>query len=1611
MRTHSLEFLLLITLLLLNPLFTNPSEARSLEALTPEAIYPSNADFRVYLGDYFETYIDPLKNLTVKDVLQLNKNQRFNRSKNQSMQFGYRSDAIWLSVPIHNHTDAVISNNLEIRYAPLDKIDVYLINGDDTIESHTTLGDQLPYYDRPIDSRHHIAPLVFEANTSYQLLIRVESKSSLALPIYLSSIDELYQYEHYLSIAMGMFYGLSFGLFFYNLILLLLIKDVVYLYYIIYVLGYTLFMASIDGLLYQLWPNSPDWESRSINIFPWVCGIFLALFCRTILQTKQESPNSDRLLLLFFSIYVVGTISFFFIDIGTTAKLNAPVVAINAFCILGITIVRFIQGSRPATYFIFGMGAFCVGLITVSGGAMNLLGHYDLAPSILKAAASLELIMFSVALAQRISLLETEHLRRMSKLKDEFLANTSHELRTPLNGIIGIADSMLDDDSVVLNQKVKRNLSLISSSGYRLASLVNDILDFSKLKQNTITLQKQALNLNEMANAVIELSQPLVAQKDIQLINQINPNLPAVNADGDRVYQILHNLMANAIKFTQSGSVLLNANVKKGGLVISITDTGKGIPEDKFDNIFRSFEQADGAVDRVFRGSGLGLSVTKQLVELHGGKIWVKSEQGKGSCFSFTLPEVLHNIRASEIYAPKDSEQPNQSKLHRSNDSSTGIITKALSNMTKFGEQTEAGKTALIDSQETPYKNTPRRILVVDDEPINIEVLKNQLPEDKYTLTTAYSGQEALDIIDQNIEFDLVLLDIMMPGMSGYEVCERIRETQPEDQLPVLMLTAKNQVEDLIKSFKSGANDYLTKPFVKDELLARIDLQLKLKEAISALAESERKFRSIFNEALEGIFQISKDGRLTGNPAMAKILGYRNPTELTDSITKVSQQVFLDPTQFDGLVSGLKAKNTILQYEAQLIRKDQSRIWGSVKINKIFDDNGHMLRLEGLLDDITDQKHAEEALHKAYQDIEIKIDQRTQELQAANQQLKQARKEALKIGQAKSDFLASMSHEIRTPMNGVIAAADLALELNPEAKVQKFLSIIQASGNTLLAIVNDILDLSKIEAQKLSIDVSAFELNELFQHMTDMFNIKLLEQGNHVKLITQIESKIPPILLGDKNRIQQILTNLLSNAVKFTEAGYITLGVSEIEKHGDQVKLQFYVKDTGIGMKESYLKNLFEPFSQEDVSTARRYGGTGLGMNIASQLAHAMGGTLWAESKVSQGTQFFLNLNLGYQTAAKSHEVPQTKVHKENVEDNHSEAPTSFLHKKLLLAEDEPTNQEITKAVLADTGIIIDIAHNGQQAIDAIHQTQYDIVIMDIGMPELDGYEVTRLIRTNSQYDQIPIIGMSAHALPGDKEKALAVGMNSYMTKPINKNTLLRELATHIKNSAPQSTVNKQSSAENNLSGINQLLSMNIAGLNLRQAMSAAEVDEQTFSEVLKLHLQSNQTTAKEIKDAFEQHSWELVGKIAHRINGSSANIGAIALQRAAEEIELASKESSVSKEMITRLELEFGIVQSSLSLLTEPELDCHQAQPEASLESDNPEHIKLSIQKLKIALEDSEPSKVKKYYTELLTNIGAKNTRVLQGHITKYDYIEAIRELNTIKENLHISCKSQHST
>ncbi|WP_047048244.1 ATP-binding protein [Vibrio mexicanus] len=421
-------------------------------------------------------------------------------------------------------------------------------------------------------------------------------------------------------------------------------------------------------------------------------------------------------------------------------------------------------------------------------------------------------------LEEKVELIDNQNsaLIHADKIKDEFLANTSHELRTPLTGVIGIGQSMMDGIAGPLETKQKQQLSIMLSGAQRLSHLVDDLLDFHKIKNNKLRVELGAVDVKRSMESVVSLSQSLLGDKELKVELISPPEKLIAYADTIRLEQVVHNLLSNAIKFTESGTITVALTQPSSQQVaISVTDTGIGIEADHHDDIFDPFTQVNLGNTRSKNGSGLGLAISSQLVTLMGGQLKVESQLGEGSCFSFDLPLI-------------DQAQLEENHQCEGPDSTHYQWPSYASHL----------ETDLIESnQEGQRASSLGTILVVDDEMLNLQVLHNQLSLADYQVILFTDGHQALDYLNHN-RVDLIILDLMMPQISGLSMAKKIREDERLSSLPILLLTAKGQTKDLLQSFESGVDDYLRKPFLQHELLARVSHLLKANQAERNLEEN-----------------------------------------------------------------------------------------------------------------------------------------------------------------------------------------------------------------------------------------------------------------------------------------------------------------------------------------------------------------------------------------------------------------------------------------------------------------------------------------------------------------------------------------------------------------------------------------------------------------------------------------------------------------------------------------------------------------------------------------------------------------------------------------------------
>ncbi|MHA8068874.1 PAS domain S-box protein [Aquirufa ecclesiirivi] len=445
---------------------------------------------------------------------------------------------------------------------------------------------------------------------------------------------------------------------------------------------------------------------------------------------------------------------------------------------------------------------------------------------------------------------------------------------------------------------------------------------------------------------------------------------------------------------------------------------------------------------------------------------------------------------------------------------------------------------------------------------------------------------------------------------------------------------------------------------------------------------------------------------------------------------------------FETFVMRTKSSGKPERREWTLISKSGKRIPIWLGVTCVNNERGEIIGYLGVAEDYTEHKLAQNELIQAKDDAEMAV-------------------------RAKDSFLTNMSHEIRTPLNAIIGFTELLQGSQLPDPDCEYVDNIQKAGDHLLLLINDILDLSKIDSGKIELEVQPFQLKESLKHVHDLLKVKATKKAIDFSLF--LDAELPEVIIGDNGRLNQVLINLAGNAIKFTEEGEVSISVKKVKETETTISLRFSVKDTGIGISEEKIQTIFDRFIQAEASTTRKFGGSGLGLNIAKQLVELQGGKIELKSKLGRGSEFFFVLEF-----EKAKQLEEKLSKKENIglRVDHSVS--------ILMCEDNEMNQRLAKTVIHNFGYQLDIANNGKEGIELLQKKDYDLVLMDLQMPEMDGYQATMYIRNEMKSD-IPIIAMTAHSLVGEQQKCFDIGMNGYVSKPYKQQELLQKIQEFIR--------------------------------------------------------------------------------------------------------------------------------------------------------------------------------------------------------------------------------------
>jgi PAS domain S-box-containing protein len=827
----------------------------------------------------------------------------------------------------------------------------------------------------------------------------------------------------------------------------------------------------------------------------------------------------------------------------------------------------------------------------------------------------------------------------------------------------------------------------------------------------------------------------------------------------------------------------------------------------------------------------------------------------------YTLSEMLHR-KTYELLVAKDSQPLVQEKLNRRKE--------GLSDKYEIEQTRKDGSRWLSLINATPYYNDANEVIGIMALVTDITHQKQaeeQLKKSEQDHRLLFNQNPHPMLIFATDTLQILAVNDTTVEKYGYTKAElmqmNLRDLRPAEDIPYLEknLNSGNEVTRSRHCLKDGALidvDVSGRDILYNNQAARLVLIQDVTEKLKAESElhlTSSRLKALLQNMQAGILLEDAQRKVVlTNPAFCDMFDVPVPPEELVGLdcapfADLSKGYFKNSDTFISVIDDiLTARNIVLGEELELV---DGRVYERDYIPVFSNDEylGHLWQYR----DVSNKKRAQEVLIKA-------------------------RRKAEESSLAKERFLANMSHEIRTPLNAIIGMQRLLEKTSLEAKQKRYLDAIGLSADNLLVIINDILDISKIEAGKLELENVGFDLDKLLRHLVFTLGYKAEEKG--IGLYVNIDEAMHPIVLGDSVRLHQILLNLLNNAIKFTDVGKVVINTSLIASTADTQTICFEVSDTGRGIKAENIEAIFDSFTQEDASITRKFGGSGLGLAIGKQLVELFGGELNVKSEYGKGTTFSFTLTLKNEKLEAIQ--PATEINQNGEQ--------LLQGKKILLAEDNQMNQFLATTILEDWGVIVEVAEDGKQAIEKFNEGKYDLILMDMQMPIMDGLEATRIIR-QKLHSNIPIIALTANAIKGDKQRCIEVGMNDYLPKPFAQQDLMEKILINL-HLTPQ-VVEPVPALHKPVAVAPQLYSLK----KLDKMMSGNQVH---IKKMLELFVSDTPTLVKDMQQALAISEVQKVGKLAHKVKSSIDILEVTDLTEVVRKIETLAREMPQSQQIPT---------------------------------------------------------------------------------------------------------------
>jgi PAS domain S-box-containing protein len=909
-----------------------------------------------------------------------------------------------------------------------------------------------------------------------------------------------------------------------------------------------------------------------------------------------------------------------------------------------------------------------------------------------------------------------EALAEIDRAKTAFFSNVSHEFRTPLTLLLGPLEEALDRPSEGLRGEA---LDSAHRNALRLLRLVNTLLDFSRIEAGRAQAHYEPTDLAATTQELASVFHSAMERAGLRYVITCKPLAQPVFIDREMWEKIVLNLLSNAFKYTFEGEISVELRPYEDGAELLVSDTGIGIPPEALPQLFNRFYRVPGASGRTHEGSGIGLSLVRELVTLHGGTIAVESKPGRGSIFQVRLPYGAAHLPSLQVAKGANLPRISSDAPAFAEEAQRWLPALALQ------AQDEAALALSAHGADLTPADAPARptVLVVDDNRDMREYV-TRLLQPRFTVIATVDGEAALTLIDGGVRPDLVLSDVMMPRLDGFGLLRALRARTLTATTPVVFLSARAGEEARVEGFDIGADDYLVKPFSARELITRVQTHIRLSRVRRAATEhvkaSEERLRVAIDEAGMGTWDLNlRTQELCWSRSHYALLGYApDESHLATEEMWRSRVLPEDLAAVESAFAKSRQSRSLYSQEFRIVRADTGAVrWLRVLGRFLYDESGEPIRSVGVLFDDTDRKTAEMGLREA--------DRR------------------------KDVFLATLAHELRNPLAPIRNAAQMlgSAELGAE-RVQWARSVIQRQVRHMAFLLDDLLDVARITQGKLDLKKQHITLNSVVDSAVEAAR-PLLDSKSHQLVVTLPAEAV--YLNADPLRLSQVLSNLLTNAAKYTDAGgHIVL--SGCLEHG---LLALTVKDDGIGIPAEALSGIFAMFSQVESAALRSEGGLGIGLALVNGLTELHGGSVEVRSAgLGHGSEFVVRLPFLAAAAAPTLQA---------------EAPVSPVHRsRILVADDNIDAADSLAMILEMSGHDVRVAHDGRAALSVAQSFRPDTVLLDIGMPQLNGYEVAQALRQEPWGARITLIALTGWGQESDRLKAMDAGFDRHLTKPVD---------------------------------------------------------------------------------------------------------------------------------------------------------------------------------------------------------------------------------------------------